>query len=70
MSLSKISEDAPFALGLNDFCHETGLGRSNVSNMIAAGDIKASRIGKRIVIARSEVEALLERNVIKPGEVA
>ena len=38
--------------------------------MIAAGEIKASRAGKRILIARSELEALLERNVIKPGETA
>jgi excisionase family DNA binding protein len=70
MSLSNIAENAPYALGLNDFCRETGLGRSNVSNLIAAGEIKASRVGKRILIARSEVEALLERNVIKPGETA
>jgi excisionase family DNA binding protein len=70
MSLSNIAENAPYAIGLNDFCRETGLGRSKLSNMIAAGEIKASRVGKRILIARSEVGALLERNVIKPGETA
>jgi excisionase family DNA binding protein len=49
-----------------DFCRETGLGRSNVSSMIARGEIKASRVGKRVLIARSEVQALLERNLIMP----
>jgi excisionase family DNA binding protein len=68
MSLINIADCEPIALGLNDFCRAVGLGRSNVCAMIAAGEIKASKVGKRVLIARSEAEALLERNAIKPGE--
>jgi hypothetical protein len=67
MSLTNISGREPIALSLNDFCRAVGLGRSS---LIAAGEIKASKIGKRVLIARAEAEALLERNVVKPGESA
>lgn len=71
MSLTNISDREPIALSLNDFCRAVGLGRSNVCSLIAAGEIKASKIGKRLFLtARAEAEALLERNVIKPGESA
>jgi excisionase family DNA binding protein len=66
MSLITSDSSPTYALGLADFCRETGLGRSNVSSMIARGEIKASRVGKRVLIARSEVQALLERNLIMP----
>jgi excisionase family DNA binding protein len=66
MSLITSDSSPTYALGLADFCRETGLGRSNVSSLIVRGEIKASRVGKRVLIARSEVEALLARNVIKP----
>jgi hypothetical protein len=48
MPLANVAENAPpIAYSLNDFCRAVGLGRSNVSYMIAAGEIKASRVGKR-----------------------
>ena len=70
MSLSYVSDREPLVLSIADFCREVGLCRANVSARIAAGEIKASRVGKRILISSSEAKALLERNVIKPGETA
>jgi hypothetical protein len=70
MSLSYASDREPLVLSMADFCREVGLCRANVSARIADGEIKASRVGKRILIPSSEAKALLERNVIRPGEAA
>jgi excisionase family DNA binding protein len=68
MSLAFAGDRKPFALSMAEFCREVGLCRGSVTPLIASGQIKASRVGKRILIPASEVEALLERNVIKPSE--
>lgn len=69
MSLANVDENwPPFVHSTDSACRLLGFSRGNLARMIASGELKASRIGKRIVIRHSDVEALLERTAIKPGE--
>jgi excisionase family DNA binding protein len=59
-------EGEPFVFSIAGFCKSFGFSRGKVDGMIKSGEIRASRIGKRVVIARSEADDLLERTRIKP----
>ncbi|MFO1127824.1 MAG: helix-turn-helix domain-containing protein [Rhodospirillales bacterium] len=50
-------------LTVQEFAHATGLGRTTVFGMIAAGKIKSSKIGKSRRIHISEVDRLLSGDV-------
>ena len=47
------------AYRIDDFCRAVGLGRTKTYAMIAAGQLKAIKIGGRTLIPRSEAERLL-----------
>jgi excisionase family DNA binding protein len=69
VSLANVDENwPPFVHSPDSACRLLGFSRGKLANLIASGELKASRIGKRIVIRHSDVEALLERTAIKPGE--
>ena len=69
MSLANVDDNfPPFVHSVDGACRLLGFRRGNLASLIASGELKASRVGKRILIPHSEVEKLLERTTIKPGE--
>jgi excisionase family DNA binding protein len=71
VSLANVDDNRPpFVHSIDGLCRFVGFSRGNIAGMIASGELKASRVGKRILIQHSEVEKLLERTTIKPGEAA
>jgi excisionase family DNA binding protein len=71
VSLANVDDNwPPFVHSPDSACRLLGFSRGNLARMIASGELKASRVGKRILILHSDVEKLLERKVIRPGEAA
>jgi excisionase family DNA binding protein len=69
VSLANVDENwPPIVHSTDSACRLLGFSRGNLARMIASGELKASRVGKRILIRHSDVEALLERTAIKPGD--
>jgi excisionase family DNA binding protein len=54
------------ALRLNDAATVSGLSRSSLYNLIAAGKLRDCRIGNRRLILRSDLEAFIHSGV-KPA---
>lgn len=54
---------SPNVMTVEDVMRETGLGRSKLYEMLAAGEIPAKRVGRRYVIRRELVFAWLEKGV-------
>jgi len=48
------------AISINEFAACVGIGRNTVRNLLAAGDLKAKRIGTRVIIPMEEVERFLD----------
>lgn len=44
---------------IDEAAHAVGLSRTSVKNLIAAGRLRTVHVGRRVVIPRGEVEALL-----------
>jgi len=61
-------EVAPQWLRFSDACHYSGLGRSTLTRLIAAGEIKAAKVGKSVRINRVSIDEYMERQVFSGGE--
>lgn len=48
-------------LGLADAGHATGLSKSYIHQQVMAGQLKAFRVGKRILIATDDLETFIRR---------
>ncbi len=46
----------------------SGLGRSTLTRLIEAGDIKAAKVGKSVRINRTSIDEYMERQVHSGGE--
>jgi hypothetical protein len=53
------SANVTLALGIDDVCRLTGLGRTSIYSAIAIGDLVARKYGRRTIILSSDVEAFL-----------
>ena len=51
----------PVSATINDTCHITGLGRTKIYELIAAGDLKTVRVGGRRLVLCASIEELLAR---------
>jgi excisionase family DNA binding protein len=59
MSSDKV--DLPkIAYSIREACHASSLGRTTIYNHIAAGRLRAKRIGGRVVIPAESLHALIE----------
>jgi excisionase family DNA binding protein len=69
VSLVNIDENwPPFLHSPDSACRLLGFSRGKLANILASGELRASKVGKRIVIRHSDIEDLLARTAIKPGE--
>jgi excisionase family DNA binding protein len=69
MSLAFAGDRKPFA-SIADICQEFDLCRATVTSLISRGELRAFRVGKAIRVPYSELDALRERNAIRPDEAA
>ncbi|WP_083656017.1 helix-turn-helix domain-containing protein [Mongoliimonas terrestris] len=53
--------DEPFAYRVNAACRVLGIGRTKLYGLINEGRIRPIKIGRRVLIPRSELEALVKR---------
>lgn len=54
--------DAPVTLSVTETARQLGISRSHAYDLIRSGDIPHVRLGRRIVVPRGELDALLHRN--------
>lgn len=54
-----MSSIIPFAYRIPQACTAMGIGRTKIYQLIDAGSLKPIRVGRRVLILRSEVEAFL-----------
>jgi len=52
---------APLAVGVEDAARVVGYSRSGVYELIASGDLKAFKLGRRRLILMAELKAWIER---------
>ena len=50
------------AFTIPEACHAIGIGRSKLYELIAQGRVETRKIGKRTLIPKGSLEALLERS--------
>lgn len=55
------SMDVPFAYRVNAACQVLGIGRTKLYGLINEGRIRPIKVGRRVLIPRSELEALVKR---------
>jgi excisionase family DNA binding protein len=60
-------EVAPQWLRFSDACRYSGLGRTTLTKLIGAGEIKAAKIGKSVRINRVSIDAYMEQQVVGGG---
>ncbi|WP_425485436.1 helix-turn-helix domain-containing protein [Chthonobacter rhizosphaerae] len=53
--------DRPLSYRIDSACRALGVGRTKLYALIGAGEIRPIRIGRRVLIPRSELETLLRR---------
>jgi excisionase family DNA binding protein len=52
-------DELPLAYSIHNFCKAIGLGRTKVYELIAAGQLRPLKIGKRTLITRTAAEEFL-----------
>lgn len=57
---SEKPEIPKIAYSIREACHASSLGRTSIYNHIAAGRLRANRIGGRVVIPAESLRALIE----------
>jgi len=55
----KSNEISPRAFSISDFCRRYGIGRTNAYHEIAAGRLRAVKVGRRTLISHDAAEAWL-----------
>jgi len=50
-----------FALGVSDGARTIGIGTTKFRELIRSGELRSVRIGRRVVVPRSELDAYLDR---------
>lgn len=58
----KAAEVEPLAYSINEAARALSVGRDKVYELIAKGELRAKKAGKRTLIPRSSIEAWLERD--------
>lgn len=59
--MSSVKSELPkIAYSIREACHVSSLGRTTIYNHIAAGRLRANRIGGRVVIPAESLHALIE----------
>jgi excisionase family DNA binding protein len=48
-------------LSVNEFCEAVDIGRTKAYEMFAAGELEIVRLGRRTLITKRSVDALIER---------
>ena len=48
-------------LSVNEFCACLGIGRTNAYKILAANEVEVIRLGRRTLITKRSVDALIER---------
>ncbi len=61
-------EVVPQWLRFSDACRYSGLGRSTLTRLIGAGEIKAAKIGKAVRISRVSIDTYMEQQVVGGDE--
>ncbi|CAH0356631.1 helix-turn-helix domain-containing protein [Sphingobium sp. CECT 9361] len=50
-------------LSVKEFCEAVGIGRTKAYEILGAGELEIVRLGRRTLITKRSVEALIERSV-------
>lgn len=53
----------PLAVSISDACHLTGVQRTTVYKLLAEGQLEACAVGRRKLVTRRSIDALIERGV-------
>lgn len=53
----------PLAHTVPDACQRLGVSRSTLYELIASGEIRSFKVGKRTLIAESELQQLIQRKL-------
>lgn len=55
------STDDQLALGIDEVCRLTGLGRTSIYSAIAIGDLVARKFGRRTVVLAADLQTFLAK---------
>jgi excisionase family DNA binding protein len=53
----------PVTHTINDTCAALGLGRTRIYELLADGSLESARVGRRRLVTRRSIEALVERSL-------
>ncbi|WP_210272822.1 helix-turn-helix domain-containing protein [Chthonobacter rhizosphaerae] len=56
-----LSTNEPLAYRIATACQVLGIGRTKLYSLICNGEIQTIKIGRRVLVPRTELEALLRR---------
>jgi len=60
--------DSPRAYGVVDTAGQLGIGKTKVRELIAAGELRAVSIGRRVVVPGVEIDNFLARHMVVGGK--
>ena len=61
ISIKKASELA--ALSVSGFAERLGIGLSTAKSLVAAGEIKSFRVGRRVLVPQDEIAGFISRRM-------
>jgi excisionase family DNA binding protein len=65
-----MTEAAPLLAGVRDAARELGIGRDTAYQLVRDGRLRAVRVGRRLLIPRTELEAFVERELLSSDQAA
>lgn len=68
MHTATAQEVTPQWLRFREAQRYSGLGRTTLTRLIDAGEIKAAKVGKSVRIHRASIDEYMERQVVGAGE--
>ena len=62
--MTTLSEDTRDAYSVKEVLQILPLGRSTIYDLVASGELRSRKVGKKIIIPKSAIEELLQRQKI------
>jgi excisionase family DNA binding protein len=62
MNIAEHAGDSRRCLSLDEVCREIGIGRTTLWRRVKSGELPVVRIGSRVLVQASDLEAFIERH--------
>ena len=62
--MTTLSEDTRVAYSVKEVLQMLPLGRSTIYDLVASGELRSRKVGKKIIIPKSAIEELLDRQKV------